>query len=149
MTLSKILDNIYIGNIHSIKKDLGFKLVINCSDDLPFPKYECQKIRLPVNDYIESSKHYYNLICETKILELIHYNSDKTILVYCRAGCQRSCALVVIYLVLYKNYTLEDAIKYIHLCRPCAFNGEIRFLETINLCIDNLYIDDFGKLHKK
>jgi hypothetical protein len=139
MSLSKILDYLYCGNYNSIKKNLGFSFVVCCANELELPaSFKCDGIKLNIddNEWYDSHK-YYNAIVSSGVLGKInqYINQQKSVLIYCRAGSQRSCALVAIYLIKYHNLELSEAIKHIYLCRPYAFNGGIKFIDTIKLSV--------------
>ena len=60
---------------------------------------------------------------------------DAIILVHCFAGMSRSVSVIIAYLVIDKNYTVRDAVKYLSNRRPFirpfkGFLNEIRVHET-------------------
>ena len=60
-------------------------------------------------------------------------NEGKKIYVHCTAGMSRSAATVIIYLVLYENYTVEEADNYCKKYRPiiCPNYGVINRVASI------------------
>jgi predicted protein tyrosine phosphatase len=127
-----IINNVYIGNRHSIEHHAIFSLIINCTKtDVAFPP-DCSAvcIRLPVEDIPDEADKLYNLIHDNNILEMIYTNVGN-VLVHCNAGRQRSCAVVACYLIKYHNMKPYDAISFIKSRRREAFFGSINFLETL------------------
>ena len=135
---NEIIDNLYVGNERSVRDFDPNKmtLVVNCTKNIPSQNNSLKKIRLPVDDTPEESMLLYDYINRTHVLEEI-YNclfSNKCVLVHCRMGIQRSCAVVACYLIKYHRLTPEQAVFFIKKKRPIAFYGnEVNFMETMEL----------------
>lgn len=112
-----IIKNLWLGN-HKSSLDKEFllknkiKLIINLSKDLPFTDLNIDKFRISIHDnrslesdigMIQNFYHTYNLI-NNKILK------NESVLIHCRAGMQRSAALVALYLMK-KNNLSFDKVK--------------------------------------
>ena len=114
-----IIKNLWLGN-HKSSLDKEFllnnniKLIINLSKDLPFTDLNIDKFRISIHDnrslesdigMIENFYHTYNLI-DNKLLK------NESVLIHCRAGMQRSAALLALYLMK-KNKLSFDKVKSI------------------------------------
>jgi protein-tyrosine phosphatase len=97
-------------------------------------------IRLPVHDSPDECETLLSLVYETRVLEQMHdfIMKERTILVHCFAGMQRSCALVACYLIKYHHMKPDEAIEYIKLKRPIAFFGQINFMRMITMFYENM-----------
>jgi protein tyrosine phosphatase len=97
-------------------------------------------IRLPVHDSPDECETLLSLVYETRVLEQMHdfIMKERTILVHCFAGMQRSCALVACYLIKYHHMNPDDAIEYIKSKRPIAFFGQINFMRMITMFYENM-----------
>ena len=129
----KILDRLYLGNYKSPEL-YGDKvsLIINCTKDLPLlPNIE--SIRIPINDDPSESDNLLQIVKNNNILELIHSTilNGESVLVHCKAGAQRSCAVVALYLIKYYDLQPIVAIQYIKKKRPIAFFGHVNFMHAI------------------
>ena len=140
----EIVPGLYLSNFKSALDDIGIlprnTLVINCTKDLPMVK---AGMRFAVDDSPSSENDM------TRSLPVIVEHIDKTIrvehrtvLVHCAAGQQRSAAVVAAYL-LYRNrnYTVDDAVRFIRSKKPDAFMyGGVHF--------ENSLKDYYSYLHK-
>jgi len=133
-----IKPGLYLGSYLASKpKEVKFfDTVVNCSKSLTIYKSEPGSIyRLPVNDdsQIISSID----LCKYAQLVLPHINlailEDKKVLVHCRAGMQRSAAVVAMYLMKYYEMSVEEAIEYIKSIRDVAFDPIPKFIYTLRL----------------
>jgi hypothetical protein len=135
----KISDNLFVGGIESSQKEWGeFKLIVNCTKDIPFPSQkmgmtspEC--IRIPVNDTPDECTNMTKYMKETNVLERMneYIRKGEPVLVHCYAGMQRSCALLACYFIKYYGVTPAVAMDHIKRHRPVAFFGGANFMETI------------------
>ena len=97
-------------------------------------------IRLPVHDSPDECETLLSLVYETRVLEQMHdfIMKERSILVHCFAGMQRSCALVACYLIKYHHMNPVEAIEYIKSKRPIAFFGQINFMRMITMFYENM-----------
>ena len=154
----EILPNLYLGSAKAFEKNKfqninnddnktnnkSFNMIVNlikqtALSDNTIPSCEIF-IRLPVHDSPDECETLLSLVYETRVLEQMHdfIIKDKSILVHCFAGMQRSCALVACYLIKYNNMTPDEAIEYIKSIRPIAFFGQINFMKMITMFYVNL-----------
>jgi protein-tyrosine phosphatase len=154
----EILPNLYLGSVKAFEKNKfqninnddnktnnkSFNMIVNlikqtALSDNTIPSCEIF-IRLPVHDSPDECETLLSLVYETRVLEKMHdfIMKNKSILVHCFAGMQRSCALVACYLIKYNNMTPDEAIEYIKSQRPIAFFGHINFMKMITMFYVNL-----------
>ena len=149
----EVLPNLYLGSARALDKNqtldnnatnYAFNMIVNLIKQTPLsdntiPKCEIF-IRLPVHDSPDECETLLSLIYETHVLEQMHecIINNKSVLVHCFAGMQRSCALVACYLIKYHNMTPDTSIDYIKIKRPIAFFGQINFRRTIDIFYENV-----------
>jgi Dual specificity phosphatase, catalytic domain len=136
---NQILDNLYLGGIQSSEKNWNdFRLIVNCSKDIPFQSHrfgmdspEC--IRIPISDTPDECENFLEYIFETNVLRRMNQaiSEGKPVLVHCYAGAQRSCALIACYLIEFCFVPPEVAMQHIRKCRPIAFFGGANFMSAI------------------
>lgn len=130
-----IINNIYIGDAYNaanydILKNNKFNIIINASKNIPnYYESEFRYIKYDILDtkdetIIDILKHSYNILKN---------NEYYKIFIHCLTGNSQSAAIILFYLTQKYNMTLDDANKYLLLCR-----------NTIN--INQNYIDDIKKL---
>ena len=135
--MDEIIEHLFVGGIQSSEQNWNkFDIIVNCTKTIPFHirddcRAEC--IRIPVNDDPDECDHMLQYIEETEVLQKIHQaiHDDKKVLVHCHAGSQRSCALVVCYLIQYHRMTPSIAINYVRMRRNIAFFGGVNFMQAI------------------
>lgn len=141
---NEVITNLFVGNeTASYIYGNEFDTIINCTKIVSFPKNCKTCIRLAVDDTPDEAENLYNLIKAEKVLEIINNSlaNNKTVLVHCHAGMQRSCAVVACYLVKYNNMSINNAIKLIKDKRHIAFLNNINFIKTIELFSKSKKID--------
>jgi hypothetical protein len=113
-TYREILKNVYLGSSHMLEIRHPFRLIVNCSVDIPFPNYisDNQKIRIPIEDDLRDTVKFVEMIVYTRVLEKIHnciLNNDS---VFIYSG-QRSYIVFACFLIKYYHISPRDAMKYI------------------------------------
>ena len=96
-------------------------MVVNCTKDLNFDNIKTKKIRIPIDDnYIFKNNDiikYINFLDEIdKAL-----NKNKTVLVFCKFGFQRSTTIILLYLMIKKKLSKVEAIKLIKTNRSISY----------------------------
>jgi protein-tyrosine phosphatase len=125
--MSKILDNLYLGNIEDINnihfiKNNNIQLIINCASEVIVPSsYDDMNISIinlklyddPMQKiYFNLSEGYPSL---NDISDKIDYflKQKKGVLVNCYAGISRSSTFIIAYLMNKYNMNLDDAYSFV------------------------------------
>jgi protein-tyrosine phosphatase len=132
---SEIIPNLFIGNLYSphllLPDNLG--LIVNCTKDLPIIPLT-NTIQIPVDDSPDECINFINYIQNTNVLSKINdcILKNEKVLVHCKAGAQRSCALVAAYLLKYHSIkSVDKVIQFIRNKRNIAFFGHVNFMNAI------------------
>lgn len=129
---TEILPKLFIGNIQSAK-DLNFitknniEVIINCSNNINnyfINNTNIKYYKCPIDDSLEeydidlmkSYLPYFIKIIDESL------SNNKSVLVHCYAGRQRSAALIAGYLMYKKSMSIEDSYNFIISKRPEAFH---------------------------
>jgi len=125
--MSKILDNLYLGNIEDINnihfiKNNNIQLIINCASEVIVPSsYDDMNISI-INLKLYDDpmqKIYFNLSEGYPSLNDISDKIDdflkqkKGVLVNCYAGISRSSTFIIAYLMNKYNMNLDDAYSFV------------------------------------
>ena len=129
-------------------KNNNIQVIINVTKHIPFINANVYKIRIPINDPGFLSLHIEKNIISNKekyltlpfslnqpdinylynnLITILNFmneciNKNKTILIHCHAGSQRSAIIVAGYLMVYKKFSFRKAINFILSKRPLAFS---------------------------
>ena len=124
MSLTKIIDNFYLGSYNDIIKeyyvDFDINVVINVAQ-------ECKNY---TNNVIYHYYPFYDIPTEnlydnfTEITNLIHrYRTEnKNVLIHCSSGKSRSVTFVIAYLIKFMNYSFNSAYDYLFSIREIYIN---------------------------
>ncbi len=117
----------------SFLRQNGIETVFNCTKDMPFHSSMRRRYRVPVDDNLEEEEIRNMELWSFEIIYklLLEYKQEKTILVHCAAGIQRSAAVVAMFLMVFTGMKHEDAMQYIKERRPIAFYKNANFLKSI------------------
>lgn len=134
-----IVTNLFLGNAQD-SEEFGPNagLVVNCTPDLPFfgNPSEQAHIRIPVKDNGDDSQQdkLLRLLIDLEVAQQIDdaLSSGCTVLVHCRAGQQRSAAVVASYLMFSQDLTAPEAIRQVRSMKPDAFFGSVNFHRTLD-----------------
>jgi hypothetical protein len=123
--MAEVINNLFVGSANSVSSMLKFSLIVNCTKDIPFPKYETKCIRVPVDDSPDNSPYFIEYIQGLNILEKINeaLTNNLCVLVHCYAGINRSCSLVACYLMKYRYMTANEAVRFLQTRHCDAFYG--------------------------
>ncbi|WP_425378833.1 dual specificity protein phosphatase family protein [Spiroplasma endosymbiont of Polydrusus pterygomalis] len=119
MSAKKIIDNLYLGDRHSIPKDA--KLVVSCAEEIYREQIQKNKIKDDNQEYLWTDyEHVYFNFKDYPILHELDVNvviqalkiidnniKNKKIYVHCIWGVNRSASIVFMYLVA-KGYINHD-----------------------------------------
>ncbi len=136
--MSKIIPRLFLGNKDDANNfffiaDNNIDIIVNATKDLPLYHTNVPEItyyRFPVEDNLQDIElEYFRIYAPSLIKELYNqYVNNKSILIHCFAGKQRSAALVtLLYIYIYKretgnNLALKDAIFFVLAKRVLAFH---------------------------
>jgi len=129
----EIIPNLFIGNFHSLKYASKFAFIVNCTNNISFPKSCTNCMRISINDDPFDCDKMLIIMKRLDILEKIRnfVKNKQPVLVHCYAGIQRSCAVVACYLMKYYNISPCTAINQIKMRRPYAFDGGVNFHDAL------------------
>lgn len=129
-----VFENVYVGNWLAPKNDFfADSYIINASISCPIFDH-VRTIRVPIADDMSAHSGYQ---FDTQIAKAISFLVEcrrlgRKVLVHCFAGQQRSCAIIVSYLI-YRGHSIDEAIALIQSknSRSFAFGTNVHFLESI------------------
>ena len=113
-----IIDNIYIGNAYNASNytylmENNIKCIVNATGEIDnYFEYDKNLSYLKLNGVLDNSsssiKNYFN-----DFIKFIEENKEHNMLIHCYMGSSRSATLVVLYLVYFKKYYIDDAITFV------------------------------------
>jgi len=126
----------------------GIKSIFNCTKDIPILPTIPRQYRVPVDDNLQEQEIRNLELWSYEIVYKImrEYKTGEPILVHCAAGMQRSAASIAMFLIVAKNMTPDDAIRYIQQRRPIAFRPWVNFRPAID-GFYRAYQRDISPLH--
>ncbi len=140
---TEIIPDLWIGNHESIEdliflNENKFSLIINCTKDIEFNKHytNCENIRLPIDDQPHRNLFQSNIDLYNKLDDVVEYiheylGQNKSVLIFCREGRQRSPTVVAGYIMKYGRVNSKQAIEYIRSKRSNTFEPKINFHMTL------------------
>jgi dual specificity MAP kinase phosphatase len=168
---NEILPNLYLGSIEASQDfnficSNNISVIINCSKDIdnkfsinllkPLEdapeivqkwlydnSYYIKYYRIPVDDSgrDEDVEQFYFYVKNIIHIIIDEYRKGKNILVHCLAGNQRSATFITVFIMYYKNLSLQESIKFVLEKKPNVFffgsrinfmNSLLKFEEDIN-----------------
>ena len=136
---TEIMPDLWIGNRDSIEDlifltENKFDCVVNCTKDLEFNKHytNCENIRLPIDDQPHRNLFQSNMDMLGKLNDIVEYihqylGQNKSVLVFCKEGRQRSPTVVAAYIMKYGKVSGKQAIEYIRSKRSDVFEKRVNF----------------------
>jgi protein-tyrosine phosphatase len=151
---NKIIDGLYLGDYNiacskSFIVNKNINLVINCSNDLIFPKFyknidpiDFQYFRIPLDDSYNQTDQDIMYASLQKACPIIYkyLKNNKNVYIHCYAGMQRSATVVLCYLI-YKDYIennsnkisqLNEYYNFVKLKRVVVFLPDPTFIKVID-----------------
>jgi predicted protein tyrosine phosphatase len=116
------------------------KLIVNCTDNIPFFSCDASHIRIEVDDIPEDNHKLFKAWTETDVFEsmLNHIMQGHDVLVHCQMGRQRSAATIAAFLMKLNCMSKRDAISLIKTKKREAFFPSINFDEALDLLENSL-----------
>ena len=128
--MKRLTRHIYVGSEKDSRTPEAFDVVVNCSPNLPFFTTENQiSVRIPFED---GGFEEDNVILRERIPAFVvemdaWVRDDKTVLVHCRMGFQRSCTVIAAYLIWRHAISARTAISVMQHAYKYAFYGGPNF----------------------
>lgn len=128
-----IIPNLYIGDKEELKKVNDVHLLINCTVDIPFPKYSPYSIllRIPIEEERKDNIKFLEMIIYTKVIEKIYkcICNRQTVFIY--GYDQRSFSLIGCFLQKYLILKPNQAIQFVYKKMKCEYENENIFNNTL------------------
>ncbi len=129
----QIIENLYLGS--RLARSNYFDIIINMSH-IQYPKiYGSINYHFPLKDNISDIELMLKYIPIVTHIINTHLRKGKKVLVHCRVGSQRAPTIVLAYLILYKDYSLENSINFVRDKRSISYFSRTTFkkaLEKLN-----------------
>lgn len=141
--LTSIDDIIYLGNAYNAAdyyylKNFGITGIVNaCNEISNYFEDDFEYFKIDILDINNSSIYDYFDPFILFIEKII--NNNGKIMIHCYMGSSRSAILVVLYLVKYKSYTLNESIDFITYRRK-RVNINITYIEELKKYLNNMNI---------
>jgi protein-tyrosine phosphatase len=135
--MNQVFPGLYIGNqTASASYGAHFDMVVNCTPTVPFaPRQGGLTVRIAIDDDPRRNPEMLQVACHSGILEKMHEilsQPNKTVLVHCHAGMQRSCAIVAFYVMKFYGLDVPEAMAFIQRSRKIAFYRGATFLPALD-----------------
>ena len=111
--------------------------IINCTKNIGFiKKYECEKIRIPIEDDNTYKSLKNNAIILDYLDDTVNFinnklNNGENILIFCKSGTQCSPAIISAYIIKYCQVSVEMALKYVRSKNDNAFKKCVFFCNAL------------------
>ena len=126
---TEIIPGLWVGDQISAQDKTFFDnynitVVVNCTKQLPqsFENNNILYMRIPIDDSLQENDINKMARYLPSVVDFIHKNRKRNILIHCHAGMQRSAAVVAAYLHKHYNMPFQKAIQHIVTRRPIAFH---------------------------
>ena len=131
MSYDEIIGRLFIGSADAVFSIIQFSLIVNCTKDISFPKYETECIRVSVDDSADNAYEFLECLKNTNVLERIHkvLTNNQRVLVH--GYINRSCIVMACYLIKYHCMSDKDALIYIKNKHNVAFYGDNNHIVTL------------------
>ncbi|EAS05131.1 starch-binding domain protein (macronuclear) [Tetrahymena thermophila SB210] len=160
LSFDSIFEYLYLGpyisnNISDIRqlKKFGIDTVLSLQTDDDMQRRSVD-IKLLKEQYKKSGIEYYNIPIKDKSFQDFYHkglsaveklntllkNQKRIVYLHCTGGISRAPQTAILYLSLYKNYSLKNAIKYVCSKREAAFPDE----QLMHLVYNNVFENSQG-----
>lgn len=134
----QVLDRVWIGG-HSTATNESFMrennigLIVNCTRHVPSPfRDDIATYRIPIDDHPEwKSLFQQHLRIVAQQIHTVLTESHQSVLVHCHAGVSRSATVVGAYLIIYRDFSVDDAIGTIQARKPETFRPSPIFKDIL------------------
>lgn len=132
MALTQIRPFLYLGNqFSSTVANVDVIISLGCNSKC---KHSVKTHKFSIKDNQESDLT--DILTATTSLIDEYANADKTVLVHCKGGINRSPMVIIAYLCRYCQYEVNEAIEQVKLMRPSIriqphyYNQLVRWIEN-------------------
>lgn len=138
--LTSIDDIIYLGNAYNAAdyyylKNFGITGIVNaCNEISNYFEDDFEYFKIDILDINNSSIYKFFDPFITFVENIL--NNNGKIMIHCYMGSSRSAILVVLYLVKYKSYTMDDSIRFITDKRN-RVNINVTYIEELKRYLNN------------
>lgn len=131
---------------HQLNRTMQFKLVVNCTNNLPFihPKAgNTTYHKVALEDNLKQKEIIKMAVALPVIVEMIHDTicADGAVLVHCRMGQQRSATFIAAYIMWVDHVSHVEAIKSVQAVNPAAFQPAPNFIKSLELFTSRCHQD--------
>jgi len=138
-----IIPGLWLGNIQASQDKLFIEgnnigTIFNCTKNIPFitiPGRSLHLYRVPVDDNLQLDEirnmELWSPEIVVKLMNEYNNRGNRSILVHCHAGMQRSAAVVAMFLIAKYRCSPNEAIQYIRSKRSIAFMPGTNFNDSI------------------
>ncbi len=143
-TFNHIINNVYLGDISAATNNeiiSNMNIIINISNS----SYEENPNIIYHHINIDDSRNENIVQFADKVIDIIHSNPDKKILIHCMNSVSRSVSLVLLYLMSL-NYTLKDAFEFLKSKRTQYTKPNIGFIKQLILYEEKKYNNSSMKI---
>jgi protein-tyrosine phosphatase len=134
----EIVPGIWLGNGKCALDDKWLKqknitVVFNATKDIPFSPTIKTQYRIPVDDNLQPEEiRNMTLWSHEAVYKILkERNQEKTILIHCAAGMQRSATLVAMFLIAKHGMSWQQALTFTQGIRPIAFRPSANFKDSL------------------
>lgn len=129
--VNEVIPNLWLGNSKSVYNkqfldNYKIKHVVTIMDnfDTKYKYNDITYLTIPIKDKFVCDKDISELFELTSLFIQTHLNNNEPVLVHCMRGHHRSAAVVVAYLIKYRNGDYVKCIEYINKLRPYALRRD-------------------------
>jgi dual specificity MAP kinase phosphatase len=130
----EVIPNLYLASWEDARRNCPPRaFVVNCTKN--FPMLSDYGIRIPVDDDMSGDAIFGMFHALPSVIDSIDYAlaSNGKVVVHCRAGQQRSAAVVAAYLMYKYKWDIPEAIEFIRSKKPDAFITGVNFAGSLNM----------------
>jgi hypothetical protein len=135
-----VVPNLYLGDARDAERMANkVAMVVNCTPDIPFygdASLQAQ-VRIPVKDNGEAWQHETlgRWLAGTRVVDDIIrcVEGGQAGLVHCKAGQQRSAAVVAAVVMDVTACSAAEAVECVRMCKRDAFLGAVNFQRALDM----------------
>ena len=132
--MAEVVPRIFLANVkYAVENAERFSLAVNCTPDTINTPATLLVITIPVRDNGNDAEQdaMLALLPDALAQGHTHVTAGRPVLVFCRAGQQRSAAFVACYLIRYHGLSSHAAVQHVRDRKRDAFLGAVNFARCI------------------